>query len=69
MNTDEKKQHLSSKGVTAEEWTAAVTDVIGGKTGGKEPSRQGAGADPSKLDEAVQKAEAWLLEKVKDLKI
>jgi alanyl-tRNA synthetase len=62
-------QHLSSKGVTAEQWTAAVTQVIGGKTGGKEPSRQGAGSDPSKLEDAVKTAEEWLLEKVKDLKI
>ncbi|KAK4110410.1 hypothetical protein N656DRAFT_799929 [Canariomyces notabilis] len=61
--------HLSSKGITAEQWTAAVTEVIGGKTGGKEPSRQGAGAEPAKLDEAVAKAEQWLLEKMKELSI
>ncbi|KAL2122835.1 hypothetical protein VTJ04DRAFT_3290 [Mycothermus thermophilus] len=61
--------HLSSKGITAEQWTAAVTEVIGGKTGGKEPSRQGAGADPSKLDEAVARAEQWLVEKMKELGI
>jgi alanyl-tRNA synthetase len=60
---------LSSKGVTAEQWTAAVTEVIGGKTGGKEPSRQGAGAEPAKLDDAVAKAEQWLTEKMKELNI
>jgi alanyl-tRNA synthetase len=60
---------LSSKGITAEQWTAAVTEVIGGKTGGKEPSRQGAGAEPAKLDEAVAKAEQWLAEKMKELNI
>ncbi|KAK3945436.1 alanine--tRNA ligase [Diplogelasinospora grovesii] len=60
---------LASKGVTAEQWTTAVSQVIGGKTGGKEPSRQGAGAEPAKLEEAVAKAEEWLLEKVKELKI
>jgi alanyl-tRNA synthetase len=60
---------LSSKGVTAEQWTAAVTEVIGGKTGGKEPSRQGAGAEPAKLDEAVAKAEQWLTDKMKELNI
>jgi len=43
--------------------------VIGGKTGGKEPSRQGAGADPSKLDEAVARAEQWLVDKIKELNI
>ncbi|KAL2270065.1 hypothetical protein VTJ83DRAFT_2249 [Remersonia thermophila] len=61
--------HLSSKGITAEQWTAAVTEVIGGKTGGKEPSRQGAGADPTRLEEAVAKAEQWLVEKMKELGI
>ncbi|KAK0630168.1 tRNA synthetases class II (A)-domain-containing protein [Bombardia bombarda] len=61
--------HLSSKGVTAEQWTAAVSQVIGGKTGGKEPSRQGQAADPAKLEEAVATAEKWLLEKMKELSI
>ncbi|KAK2073934.1 hypothetical protein P8C59_008173 [Phyllachora maydis] len=61
--------HLSAKGVTAEQWTAAVTEVIGGKTGGKEPSRQGAGAEPAKLDEAVKRAEDWLQDKLQALKI
>lgn len=65
----ELSQHLSSKGVTAEDWTNAVSKVIGGKTGGKEPSRQGAGAEPAKLDEAVAEAEKWLLQKMEELKI
>lgn len=69
MCTDIDLQALSSKGITAEQWTAAVTGVIGGKTGGKEPSRQGAGAEPAKLDEAVAKAEQWLAEKMKELNI
>jgi alanyl-tRNA synthetase len=46
-----------------------VSEVIGGKTGGKEPSRQGAGAEPAKLEEAVAKAEAWLVERMKELNI
>ena len=46
-----------------------MTEVIGGKTGGKEPSRQGAGAEPAKLDEAVSKAEQWLADKMKELNI
>ncbi|KAK0633039.1 tRNA synthetases class II (A)-domain-containing protein [Immersiella caudata] len=61
--------HLSSKGITAEQWTTAVSQVIGGKTGGKEPSRQGAGAEPAKLEEAIAKAEEWLSEKMKELNI
>lgn len=46
-----------------------MTEVIGGKTGGKEPSRQGAGAEPAKLDEAVKRAEDWLQDKLQALKI
>jgi alanyl-tRNA synthetase len=46
-----------------------VSEVIGGKAGGKEPTRQGAGTQPEKLDEAVAKAEKWLLEKIGELKI
>lgn len=69
MLTISTLQALSSKGVTAEQWTSAVSAVIGGKTGGKEPSRQGAGAEPEKLEEAVKKAEEWLSEKLKDLSI
>ncbi|KAK1837170.1 alanine--tRNA ligase [Podospora conica] len=61
--------HLSSKGVSAEQWTAAVTEVIGGKTGGTPVSRQGAGAEPAKLDEAVAKAEEWLAKQFEELKI
>ncbi len=43
--------------------------MIGGKSGGKEPSRQGAGTQPEKLGEAIAKAEKWLLEKMGELKI
>jgi len=60
---------LSSKGVTAEHWSNAVSEVIGGKAGGREPSRQGQATNPEKLDEAVSRAEEWLLEKMEELKI
>ena len=56
-------------GVAPEAWTDAVTGVIGGKTGGKGPSRQGAGTQPEKLDEAVSEAEKWISEKLKDLSL
>jgi len=62
-------QHLSSKGVSAEQWTAAVTEVIGGKTGGTPVSRQGAGAKPEKLEDAVAKAEEWLAKQFEELKL
>lgn len=57
--------HLSSQGVTAEEWAATVSDVIGGRSGGKEPVRQGQGTKPESIDEGVEKATQWLSEKLK----
>ncbi|KAI1496106.1 tRNA synthetases class II (A)-domain-containing protein [Biscogniauxia marginata] len=56
---------LASQGVTAEKWAAAVTEVVGGKSGGKEPTRQGQGTNADKIDEAVAVAEKWLAEKLK----
>ncbi|KAK7962598.1 Alanine--tRNA ligase [Apiospora aurea] len=56
---------LSSKGVTAEHWSAAVSEVVGGKSGGKEPTRQGQGTKAEKIDEAVETARKWLEEKLK----
>ncbi|CAK7205919.1 Alanine--tRNA ligase [Sporothrix eucalyptigena] len=60
---------LAAKGVTAEQWSTAVSDVIGGKAGGKEPARQGSGTKPEKLKDAVARAEEWLTEKLKDLQL
>ncbi|KAJ9132980.1 Alanine--tRNA ligase [Pleurostoma richardsiae] len=61
--------HLASQGITAEKWTDAVCEVIGGKAGGKEPTRQGQGTQPEKLEEAVAKAEEWLTKELENLKI
>lgn len=58
-------QHLASRGVTAEHWAAAVSEVVGGRSGGKEPSRQGQGTRPEKIDEGVEAATRWLEEKLK----
>lgn len=57
--------HLSSQGVTAEHWAASVSEVIGGRSGGKEPSRQGQGTKPENIDEGVETATKWLSEKLK----
>lgn len=57
--------HLASQGVTAEKWAAAVTEVVGGKSGGKEPTRQGQGTNADKIEDAVAVAEKWLAEKLK----
>ncbi|KAF4125165.1 alanyl-tRNA synthetase [Geosmithia morbida] len=56
---------LSSQGVTAEAWAASVSDVIGGRSGGKEPSRQGQGTKPEAIDDGVDTATKWLSEKLK----
>ncbi len=46
-----------------------MNDVVEGKSGGKDPTRQGAGSKPEKVEEAVSKAEDWLLAKIEELKI
>ncbi|KAI2468733.1 tRNA synthetases class II (A)-domain-containing protein [Annulohypoxylon bovei var. microspora] len=56
---------FASQGVTAENWAQAVSQVVGGKSGGKEPTRQGQGTNADKIDEAVAVAEKWLAEKLK----
>ncbi|KAH8682500.1 tRNA synthetase class II [Xylariales sp. PMI_506] len=56
---------LAGKGVTAESWSTVVSDIVGGKSGGKEPTRQGQGTNPDKIEEAVESARKWLEEKLK----
>ncbi|KKA26224.1 hypothetical protein TD95_000035, partial [Thielaviopsis punctulata] len=56
---------LATKGVTAEAWATTVSEVIGGKSGGKEPSRQGMGTKPESIEEGVATATKWLEEKLK----
>ncbi|KAM3464590.1 hypothetical protein MY5147_009484 [Beauveria neobassiana] len=58
-------QHLASQGVTAESWAASVSEVIGGRSGGKEPTRAGQGTKPESIDEGVEQATKWLSEKLK----
>jgi alanyl-tRNA synthetase len=58
---------LEGQGVTPDAWTGVVTGVIGGKAGGKGSSRQGAGAHPERLDDAVDEALNYITEKLKDL--
>ncbi|KAG4419276.1 Alanine--tRNA ligase [Cadophora malorum] len=55
----------TSNGVTAEHWAASVSEVIGGRSGGKEPTRTGQGTNPHKIGEGVAVAEKWLAEKLK----
>jgi len=57
-------EHVS-QGVKAEQWATAVSEVVGGHSGGKEPVRTGQGKKPEKIDEAVTVAERWFAEKLK----
>ncbi|KYK54652.1 alanyl-tRNA synthetase [Drechmeria coniospora] len=57
--------HLSSQGVTAEQWAGSVSGVVGGRSGGKEPLRQGQGTNPERIDDGVEVAVKWLEEKLK----
>jgi len=42
-----------------------VSEVVGGRSGGKEPTRQGQGTQPEKIDDGVETATKWLDEKLK----
>jgi alanyl-tRNA synthetase len=42
-----------------------VSEVVGGRSGGKEPTRTGQGTNPEKVDDAVDVAEKWFKEKLK----
>jgi len=55
----------SSKGVSAEKWAGSVSEVVGGKSGGKDPTRTGQGTNIGRIDEAVVVATKWFEEKLK----
>ncbi|KAI9297516.1 mitochondrial and cytoplasmic alanine-tRNA ligase Ala1 [Neoconidiobolus thromboides FSU 785] len=47
---------LVKKGLKAVEWAGVVSELVGGKKGGKDESAQGAGTNPDKVPAAVLKA-------------
>ncbi|KAL0581861.1 Alanine--tRNA ligase [Marasmius crinis-equi] len=51
---------LKSKGVDARKWAQEITDILGGKAGGKEDSAQGVGTNVDKVDAAVTAAKEFL---------
>ena len=51
--------------VKAEDWSNVVTGIVGGKSGGAEPTRQGMGEKVEKIDEAVEEATKWFESKLK----
>lgn len=55
-------ESLKSKGLDARTWAARVTEVLGGKAGGKEDGAQGVGLNTDKVEEALEVAHKYLLE-------
>ncbi|KAG6901162.1 hypothetical protein C0995_016297 [Termitomyces sp. Mi166 len=51
---------LKEKGLDARTWANRVTDIIGGKAGGKEDSAQGVGIEVLKIDDALRSAQSYL---------
>lgn len=41
---------------SAKDWATAVSKVVGGKAGGKEPTMIGVGTESTKVDDAVEAA-------------
>ncbi|KOS19166.1 Alanine--tRNA ligase [Escovopsis weberi] len=56
--------HLSTQGVTAEKMAESITQVVGGRSGGKEPTRQGQGSKPENITQGVETVTKWLEEKL-----
>ncbi|KAG9036604.1 Alanine--tRNA ligase [Tulasnella sp. JGI-2019a] len=55
---------VRSKAFDAKIWATSVSEVVGGKTGGKEDSAQGVGSEVSKLKEALQAARSTFEAKI-----
>ena len=51
---------LKSKGLDARQWATKVSEVLGGKAGGKDESAQGVGVEVGKVEEAVMAAKSYL---------
>ncbi|KAJ2121232.1 Alanine--tRNA ligase [Coemansia sp. RSA 720] len=53
-------KELLPRGLKACEWADAVSQVVGGKKGGKDESAQGSGTEVAKIDEAIQAAKDFV---------
>ncbi len=53
-------QEASKKGASATEWAATISNIVGGKTGGKPPTSIGNGTSAEKVDEALEAAAKYL---------
>ncbi len=53
-------QDYSKQGAKAAEWSKKVSDVVGGKAGGKHPIVVGHGTEPKHIDQAIEEATKYL---------
>jgi alanyl-tRNA synthetase len=58
------KDFVQSSELRANEWVTAALAPCGGRGGGKDTMGQGQGMDASKLDEAVEKAKSFAMERL-----
>ncbi|GAA5871803.1 hypothetical protein JCM16303_000869 [Sporobolomyces ruberrimus] len=71
VSPDGKVAHLNSvpkseivkDGFNAKTWFTKVSEIVGGKGGGKDDGAQGFGTEPDKVDEAIREAEKFYNEK------
>ena len=52
-------QALVQRGLKADEWLKPVSDILGGKSGGKEMSAQASGPNVERVSEAVEAAKKF----------
>lgn len=57
-------EDAKSRGLDGRAWATAVSEVVGGKAGGKEDGAQGVGADPSRTPEALAVAQKFYADKI-----
>jgi alanyl-tRNA synthetase len=60
---------LTAQGIKAIDWVTVVSDLVGGKKGGKDESAQGAGTEVEKVSEAAKLAEEFITEKLSKLSL
>ena len=54
------EQNATNAGMTSSDWSATVSNLVGGKAGGKAPVAIGNGNNVSKVDEALIAATEYL---------
>ena len=59
MSSFDSLQDLVSRGLKADEWVKSVSELLGGKCGGKELSAQGSGPNIGCVDKAVEMAKQF----------